>query len=60
LAFTETRYNSFLRTKKIADDGKFTKMWWTNDNNVGYTNLLECKEGLGPKIEQLKKAVKAG
>jgi len=49
-----------LRTKKIADDGKFTKMWWTNDNNVGYTNLLECKEGLGPKIEQLKKAVKAG
>jgi len=34
-------------------------MFWTPDNTAGYTNLLECKEGLGPKIVLLEKAAKA-
>jgi len=33
-------------------------MWWNIDSTAAYTNLLECKEGLGPKIAQLREAAK--
>jgi len=51
LKFTETQYNSFGRTKALTDQQKYTKMFWTPDNTKGFTNLLECKEGLGPRVE---------